>query len=121
MRELTKQEAERCARACGYKNYVEAIEAEWESRPDDLGKYYTDSWFEDVGTHIVEHENLPLDPYFWFGRLWDRLEELADGICFEAYILDGGRVYDIRFMGGGVGPHLEPCLALCEAIGKLTK
>jgi len=66
---------------------------------------------------------LPGNPYFWFGRLWDRALELAEQKnCFVA-IIEGGVEFDNpqkQAMDFAKAERGNYCLALCEAIEQFT-
>ncbi len=125
MDDLTLEQAERCARACGWLGIVEAANAGWIEHPEDAGDYYTDNLFFPVlqpdGSVVgVECDGLDLDPYYWFPRLWDAgifhkkhkhpwdtirfIRELIETIIHTAK-------YSVR----------DICLALCEAIEALEE
>jgi len=124
MRQLTPIEAARCARACrwrlaradalwpdGSHAISLSVKRAWDRNPDlalwDAGD--TGYWLE-----------LPLDPYFWFPRLFD---ELGRSIRNEPW----GIQYSGKHMGKREGDYIafvgldaqeddHPCLALCAAI-----
>ena len=59
MNRFTQEDAERCARACGWEFVAQAaVGPVW---------FYGDTIDDWVPT-------LSLDPYFWFPRLWERLK-----------------------------------------------
>lgn len=106
MRQLTQDESERCRKACGWR----FIPPSSNPLPENHN-----CWVNEHGQII---NGLPLDPYFWFPRLWDRLC-LTDcnpviGFC------DGENMATFS-----VGTSLRqvrakhPCLALCAAIETL--
>ncbi len=118
MDDLTLEQAERCARALKYERDKEVIceasdgtaqtEPVWIDPSDGMG-YYT----------------LPRDPYYWFPRLWDRLEEVhkKDTLGFALYsgyrIHSGERSCWVSPDSYAAPPSINPCLALCEAIEAL--
>ena len=63
---------------------------------------------------------LPLDPYFWFGRLWDRLCEATGDIAWFEVLADSKqmRIY-LNQTEPRDAPNVKsnhPCIALCHAI-----
>ncbi len=100
MDDLTEKVAERCARACSTDTHTTT-----KGR-----RYYID------GVWVGAHEPLSPDPHFWFGRLWDRLEEKADkqevSVSLKSYC-----GFDIvEWDGEAIATErCNPCLALAAA------
>lgn len=110
MKQLTQDEATRCARACGWLDISEAVYHNWIDPPKNVGDYCTDNLFEPVlqpdGSILgMEQEGIDLDPYLWFPRLWERRRSLECGGV-------GIPMWSDRTL-------VEDCLALCAAIEAL--
>jgi len=123
MQALTQDVAERCAKCCGWKLLTKN------------------------GGDFVPFPNRPLDPLFWFGRLWEKWEQsIVDQTRSEpgtvqtdkilkcnTYLKGTGHTrYEVstqvRRIDGGdelyrldYGADNHPCLALCVAIEALEK
>lgn len=129
MRQLTQIEAERFPRACGWeqKELLLDCPTDYIKNPEpykvwvmDDGEYYYDNGFKGK----AEYKPLPLDPRFWFPRLWERLDILTgpDYGDPEPWQLNSLKVYGKwKVYIGGVGEFYadHPCLALCAAIEAL--
>ncbi len=102
MERLTQEEAERCARAWGLVDFHGVFAKE--------------------GIGYWEPKELPKDPYFWFGRLWDRLQGIRSCRVWQNEKGTGIEWWVATPEVSKVIQNIEcPCLALCEAIEKLTK
>ena len=69
MNRLTQEDAERCARACGweYRRAGDREEAYWIS-PEGLDYDCLSSPWSPKRSYLEK------DPFFWFPRLWERLK-----------------------------------------------
>ncbi len=141
MKDLTLDEAKRYARACGWLR----------DEPDGVVFYsyeFVATWPRADTNEWVPESCLSRDPYFWFPRLWDRLEDKimepedptegdvslfpfvmefkptswheSDPIV-KKYTIHSPSAGPVGF-GAGVkvyGEANHPCLALCAAIEAL--
>ena len=92
MRQLTQDEAERCAKCCG---------PEWEHEFPAMS--YTQK----------------TDPYFWMPRLWERLLGLSEAVPISLSRQYGGKIaahISFKTFWGAT-----ECAALCAAIEHLEK
>ena len=137
-RQLTQEEAERCARAKGWEKDELCL-----TRPTDyMDTPTTCVWIDDEGEYHQgpdkeTYPELSLDPHFWRPRLEDRLVEVAKekGITKLYFQLtpdygEGSSIamfkifYDNKTkpIGSAVEPLDVPIeIAYCEAIEKLTE
>ncbi len=94
MDDLTLEQAERCARACGWER-----DGKWQG--------------------IDPHPDF-LDPYFWFPRLWDVARagyaeaENVLLLAVDGLEFDDDRIQSTNFKAAK--NMAEFCVALCEAI-----
>ncbi len=112
MKDLTQQEAERCARALKW-TYVDNGAMEYWA-PPGAGSGDVPIWVR-----------VWSDPHFWFPRLWDRLKDAAyncqiewnrEGQCLVRGLTTGKQSHrPIKFIKVGE----TECPALCEAIEAL--
>jgi len=132
MKQLMRAEAERSARALDWVGLIEAVKRGWLEEPDDIGDYLYDYLYEAVSTVktdrrtiCIEWKELSLDPYFWFPRLWDRLEGIAPKGVFRVYVSMDSKTGVEWPDGYGLTQTTKnidhPCLALCEAIEALEE
>lgn len=112
MKQLTQEQAERCARACG----LEPMEL-------NSGKAVWD-WSNRVTDNSFGTDELSIKFQFWFPRLYMRLMDMA------YFTIENSREWtrvaayrkDSAIAGRSpCGGHQHPCLALCAAIEALTK
>jgi len=129
MKSLTREEAELCARRCGW-TYYECVREH-----GTWGRLLEPACWKDAEGKWVPHTCVITncgydDPYFWFGRLWDKLEGLTEGweihlirIVADSYCIsvmrkdNNGYPKELKTLSGY--GHNHPCLALCEAIEQL--
>ena len=114
-RQLTQEEAERCARACG----CELVEHQ----------YTRDQGYRIKGAGDVAWYDLSTNPHFWRPKLEDRLDEIEPGLVVYAIeMADRNWYWFVARRVSGFPDTLEDsfiarsesrCLALCEAIEKL--
>ena len=113
MKKLTSKQAERCAIVYGARK----------CSAGEHGLGY-EHWIYEGLPYI---KTFPTDPYFWFPRLWDRLEEVhkKDMLGFALYsgyrIHSGERSCWVSPDSYAAPPSINPCLALCEAIEALEE
>ena len=118
MKNLTQEQAERCARACGW--VVKPIKRLSDSSP-------APSWVDAKGefkqsTVMI----LDPDPYYWFPRLWDRLIEKNESGGWFKVNQDSPNKLNIAWISVSLNQREpfdkpdarsgHPCLAFCEAI-----
>lgn len=117
MKEITQEKAGKYAKACGCK-YIKK-ELAYQS-----GLYLGDELIAHSMMGGVE-KKIPTDPYFWFGRLWDRLDEKAKTQYCEWNL--GHNYHTGHFVGVEVMHNIlpdaveHPCDALYETIKELTE
>ncbi len=133
MDDLTLEVAERCAKAIGWESFKSLRPAVGRPKDDDSGSREWGIPIRKEGglvEYVWKAYQLDLDPYFWFPRLWDRL----DARCREAS--DRVHVYWFTMNSAGIitidrtradedveqvyhGSMQLPCPTLCEAIEAL--
>ena len=104
MQQLTQEQAERCARVCG----LEPMCCDGDTVPREWGYCIRE------GERLVKYEKetnqLSLNPFFWFPRLWEKLRE-----CRRI----PGYTTGITFLYGE--DLAEDCIGLCSAIEALEQ
>lgn len=105
MQQLTRKQAERCSRACEWiycdtTGHGNPIIPYWHVPPQERRHLFA--------------KDIPLDPYFWFPRLWERYR---DG----GYAVNVARSLVILLCATGSKELSEVCLWLCAAIEALEK
>ena len=117
MKQLTQEEAERCARAYDIELAADSTMA---VRHLGLGKV----------AHLTGSIPPPTDPYFWFGRLWNKAGELAWDGHGKILIVSAGPICIVHassyksptaILHEKIAENEYPCPALCEAIEKLKE
>ena len=110
MDDLTLEQAERCAKA---------LWGDQDIHPKANNKNH---WHTEVS--VVYEDELSLDPYYYFPRLWDKLDTITDcdGGDPDVWSLTSSKKHGeyrgyVDGQGGFTGS--SPCLALCEAIEAL--
>ena len=83
MQQLTQEQAERCARVCG----LEPMCCDGDTVPREWG------YCKREGERLVKYEKetnqLSLNPFFWFPRLREALEKIANRLDYNSSHEDG--------------------------------
>ena len=115
MQRLTQKMAERYAKACGW----ESTDVLWRNPKVPYDEY------DKMHDYPPEYRPLPLDPFFWFPRLWERLDEVTEYANFELCrdktdLRVNGYVVRLNWTCGPTAYRAgNPCAALCAAIESL--
>ena len=132
MNNLTQKEAERCRKACGWEYHDK-----WKlwfniktMSPWEAAGIANNAVLEAHNTGR-EYNKLPLDPHFWFGRLWEKLLEKCGTGGWFSTTQDAQNELGKTWMGVYVNQHEphdavdakhdHPCIALAAAIEALDE